>query len=83
MHFLYACHFGRCFLRYYTPGMELEIDNLYFSILSISMVFIYDVIFSFGILTPRLRQPELQGALCTQKLDIVRRSVKGKFRVLT
>ena len=35
------------------------------------------------ILTPRLRQPKLQGALCTHKLDIVRRSVKRKFWVLT
>ena len=75
MHFLYACHFGMCFLRY-TPGMELEIDNLlFFNFLHFHGF--HDVIFSFGILTPRLRQPELQGALCTQKLDIARRSVKG------
>ena len=62
--------------------MELEIDNLLFVNFRHFHGF-YDVIFSFGILTPRLRQPELQGALCTQKLDIVRRSVKGKFWVLT
>ena len=34
------------------------------------------------ILTPRFRQPELQGALCAQKLDIARRLVKGKFYFL-
>ena len=62
--------------------MEFEIDNLSF-LNSLNIHGFYDVLFSYGILTPRLRQPELQGALCTQKLDIVRRSVKGKFRVLT
>ena len=62
--------------------MELEIDILLF-FNSLHFHGFYDVLFSYGILTPRLRQPELQGALCTQKLDIVRRSVKGKFWVLT